>query len=240
MITWLTALRQWWASLPRTEQLSIVIGKRFPRKNTRKRKREPVEIVLHESTGRRSAYGVLKRRGLSVEYMIDRKGVVTQHEDPEKRSCLHAGGKHNSKSIGIEILNRYYGKYAKPDETVIKAHWAHGKKYILPTHEQVEAAWQLVCHLDILFETELRQFPGVDAEKGFRWGRSKYASKAPGTKAHHRWHHADALFIECYCACRDLGLSKAAAWQWTCIAAAQGKRYTTMPEPDLASLAFDE
>lgn len=231
-MTWLTALIQWWRSLPRTPALDIIPGKGWPRKNTRKREEDPDEIILHESVTRtrKGCHGVLKRRGLSVEYTGARDGSVHQHvKDVTKRYCLHSGGKHNKRSIAIEVINRYYGKSANKDETVIKAHWAHKKKYILPTPKQLESVWKLVCHLDTVFDTDLRRFPGIHSTKGFCWGRSKYAAKAPGTKAHHRWHHADALFVECYCACRDRGLSAVEAFEWVLTSAQAGKRYTPMP-----------
>jgi len=230
---WLNHIRQWWNALPRTNLLSIVKGKGWPRKNVRRRTKEPTEIVLHESCSRsrKGTHRVLKRRGLSVEYTVDREGVVHEHANPETHSCKHAGGKHNRRSVAIEVLNRYYGKHAKPDETVIKTCWAHRKLYILPTRRQCEAVWQLVVHLDVLFETDLRRFPGV-VDDQFRWGRSKHAAKAPGVKAHHRWHHADALFAEHYCACRDRGMISAEAYSWSKIAAGALKRTTGMPDHD--------
>jgi hypothetical protein len=129
-------------------------------------------------------------------------------------------------------LNTYYGKRAIDGEETIGTSWAHRKVYILPTPEQCESAWQLVKHVDTLFDTDLRRFPGV-ADDQFRWGRSKHAAKAPGVKAHHRWHHADGLFVEHYCACRDRGLSSTEAYSYSKLAAAQRKRNTRMPAHEL-------
>ena len=106
------------------------------------------EIVLHESvTGSRTAtVNVLKARGLSVHVIIDRDGSVTWHADPTEQ-CAHAGGRHNRRSIGVEVVNRYYGAQAGPNETTIPAVWAHRGVYIVPTLAQMEATWQVVLDL---------------------------------------------------------------------------------------------
>jgi hypothetical protein len=219
-VTWWAELMQWWRSLPRIEEeLSIVVGKVFPLKDTPRRRKEPTEIVIHESVvrGRDGTERVLGRRGLSVEYTVDRDGSVHQHvKDVKKRRCQHAGGKHNRRSVAIEVCNRYYGYAAAKGEQVIKVRWAHKKKnkprtYIVPTAAQLEAVWRLVCYLDTIFETGLRSFPGAKGDT-FRWGRDEDVASAVGVKAHHRWAHADGLFIEHYCACRDRGLS-ASDWR---------------------------
>jgi hypothetical protein len=222
---------QWWRSLPRIEEeLSIVVGKVFPLKDTPRRRKEPTEIVIHESVvrGRDGTERVLGRRGLSVEYTVDRDGSVHQHvKDVKKRRCQHAGGKHNARSVAIEVCNRYYGGKAEEGEQVIKAKWAHRGKYIVPTAAQLEAVWRLVCYLDTIFETGLRSFPG--AKDTFRWGRDEDVASAVGVKAHHRWAHADGLFIEHYCACRDRGLSADEALDWTLRSATGQSRTTPLP-----------
>jgi hypothetical protein len=206
-------------------------GPGFSKRYKRRKGREPTEIVLHESvtSSWKSAHSVLKRRKLSVHYTIERDGVVRQHVDPFKYYCVHAGGKHNRPSIAIEVINSYYGSRAKQGQEVIDASWAHKKRYILPTREQVESVWRLICWLDVQFDTDLRKFPAV-VDDSFRWGRKKDIEREPGIKAHHRWHHADGLFIEHYCVVRSRGYSATGAYDITLGAASAKKRTTTLPE----------
>lgn len=223
-------LLQWWRSLPR-DRFQIVPGKGWPRKNVRKRKSEPDQVVIHESvtSSREAAHSVLTRRGLSVEYTVERDGSVHQHvADVADTRCIHAGGKHNARSVAIEVINEYYGKRANDGDEVLQCAWAHKKRYIMPTAEQLESVWRLLCHLDTVFETDLRRFPGI-VDGRFRWGRLKDKAGEPGTMAHHRWHHADGLFPEHYCVARDLGYAPADALRMTREAATSGKRWTELP-----------
>jgi hypothetical protein len=230
-VTWWAELMQWWRSLPRTERLSIFVGKIFPRKDTPKRRDEPDEVVIHESCvrSRNGTHSALRRQGYSVEFIVCREGIVTQHvKDVRKRRCQHAGGNHNARSVAIEVCNRYYGGKAEEGEQVIKAKWAHRGKYIVPTAAQLEAVWRLIKHLDTIFDTGLGAFPGAMGDT-FRWRRDKTVASAVGVKAHHRWAHADGLFIEHYCACRDRGLSADEALGWTLKSASGRSRTTPLP-----------
>ena len=85
----------------------------------------PKQIVVHESVTStwEGAVNVLTRRHLGIQVMIHKDGTVSQHADL-LRLCPHAGAGRNN-SVGIEIVNRYYGKYAKPGDKTIKAPWAH-------------------------------------------------------------------------------------------------------------------
>lgn len=192
------------------------------------------EIVLHESvTGSRTAtVNVLKARGLSVHVIIDRDGSVTWHADPTEQ-CAHAGGRHNRRSIGVEVVNRYYGAQAGPAETTIPAVWAHRGVYIVPTLAQMEATWQVVLDLHERHSTIPLVFPGVSAE-GFRWGRYSWLQRLPlqlppGVVAHHRFDHADGLFPEHYCWARALDLDPGDAYRATVLSASSGQRVTAPP-----------
>ncbi len=118
----------------------------------RDRSGRPVtEVVVHESVTR-SAEGtvaVLKRRGLGVHLIVAPDGRVTQHGDLASDRLAHAGG-HNGPSVGIEVVNPYYGdqlRKGSPWSRVIDAPWAHRGRYVVPTAEQAEAAAQLVAWL---------------------------------------------------------------------------------------------
>ena len=227
----LHSLLFWWKSLPEiAEGVKIKTGPGFKAKKKRKADREPTEIVLHESVTRtwKGAHRVLAKRELSVHYTVARDGTVRQHVDPAKYYCLHAGGRHNKNSVAIEVINRYYGK--KGAEGVIKTRWAHKRYYILATPEQCESTWKLIQWLDIQFDTALMQWPSVRVSGNrFKWGRMKEIELDPGVKAHHRWHHADALFIEHYTLVRHLGYTADQAYAFTVTSASSGKRVTNLP-----------
>lgn len=227
-------------------------GKKWKRLSDGSR-RTPWEIVIHESVTRtrKGCVRTLKQRGLSVHYTITRDGRTEQHVDPTKRRCAHAGGWHNARSVAVEIINRYYGKAADlhtgsldeqladlmdpAKKVVIKARWAHRRKYIVPTGDQLRACWHLVQHIDNLFERDLMAFPCVTNEQ-FRWGRAKpkdSARKGYGIRAHCRWHHADGLFIEHYLLCRHRGYRHRDALRFTLEKAQTGTRFTTAPEHKL-------
>jgi N-acetyl-anhydromuramyl-L-alanine amidase AmpD len=75
----------------------------------RKRRQPIAGVVWHwtaSDNGARAVQRTLKRRGLSIHYVIDYAGVVTQCADPATTVCLHAGSKANERFIGVEIANR--------------------------------------------------------------------------------------------------------------------------------------
>ena len=196
-----------------------------------KRRRALDQIVLHESvtSSGRATVRVLKKRRLSVHFMVDRDGSITQHA-PVSRATYHAGSGHNSRSVGLEMVSPYYGSRAKKGDEVIRARWAHKKKYILPGAEQAEASFRVIrwlcCIHDIPFT-----FSCVDeGDMRFRWGRDKDRASRPGILAHHRFHHADGLFFEHYAAARHIsGLDPVSAYEATKSAASSGKRVTKLP-----------
>jgi hypothetical protein len=211
----------------------IAAGK--PLKHWSRGTTKTTEIVIHESVtrGRDTTLSVLADRGLSVHYTIERDGGVEQHA-PLDRQCAHAGSPHNRRSVALEVINRYYGASAVEGELVIDAVWAHRKKYIVPTPEQLEATWGVVVEVLAACPDIPRSFPGVDGDT-FRWARYPWATQPPkrpgGIVAHHRWDHADGLFPEHYCLMRSLGHSRAMAYQLTLDAARSGKRSTPVRSP---------
>lgn len=181
------------------------------------------QIVIHESvtSSREATLAVLKRRNLSVHFIVGRDGSVTQHA-PVANQCAHAGSKHNRRSVAIEVVNRYYGQHASRTEQTISARWAHRGLYILPTLAQAEAVHALVERLCREIPTIPLVFPG--AVRGFVWGRLPLLQRVrppAGIMAHHRTDHADGLFVEHYVWRRVLGEDSSRAFAST-VAAAQG------------------
>lgn len=180
---------------------------------------QATEIVIHESvtTSVSNTVKVLQGKGLGVHYIVDRDGSVTQHV-PLTHYAAHAGYGHNLPSIAIEVVNAYYPSKA-PAQAKIKAAWAHKGEYILPTPLQCEAVWGLVKALCDTLKIKL-DFPGADLRSGtFRWGRIGSHLNVGGVMAHHRWDHADGLFVEHYCVLRSRGYAPEEAFGLTLVAA---------------------
>lgn len=190
------------------------------------RRRRAVDlVVLHESVTWTVAdcVKVLNRRGLSVHYIVDVDGAVTQHA-PETRACRHAGSPYNHRAIAVEVINRYYGEHARDGQLVIDAVWAHKGRYIMPPRDQLEATHELVVEVRARHDLPAI-YPSGDGP--FSWGRADVG--AATVSAHHRWHHADALVPEHYCQLRDLGLGPHTAYDLTLEAASSGRRRTALP-----------
>ena len=199
------------------------------------KRRGPVDQgILHESgtPTTASCVKVLNRRKLGVHYSIDRDedGTVRSHV-PIARACSHAGGGHNHRSIGIEIINNYYSSRAKDEDDTITAIWAHKKGYILPLESQMISLYRLYLWLIVYGDVHV-SFPGIKDDAMY-WGRTKN-HQMPGTMAHHRFHHADGLFPECYLYLRTRGMDHTEAWSATVKAAKAGKRKTKLITEDLA------
>ncbi|MDD9944671.1 MAG: N-acetylmuramoyl-L-alanine amidase, partial [Myxococcales bacterium] len=75
--------------------------------------RQVNELILHETVTRSvdSTVKVLLKRKLGVQLIVGPDGEVTQHGDLAHDRLAHAGG-HNGPSVGIEVVNPYYPKYA--------------------------------------------------------------------------------------------------------------------------------
>lgn len=200
--------------------------------------------VIHESvtTSADATVSVLKARELGVQYIVDTDATITQHV-PEHRASYHAGDKRiNDESIAIEVVNIYYGHRASAGADTLRGIWVDiakqkdgtirnpNKIYVIPPLVQLEAVHGLserifARHPSIPYELT-RRFPS--GGKHFYWGRWASGMTA-GISAHHRWGHADGLFVEHYLECRAHGLDPAAAYLATIAAASSGQRRTTLP-----------
>jgi hypothetical protein len=192
------------------------------------------EIIIHESVTSTTAKAVkvLNARKLGVHYCIDRDeaGTITSHV-PAKKACSHAGSGHNRRSIGIEIVNPFYAKYAKDGDKTLTGVWVHRKEYLLPYESQMKSLWKLVLWLIMRHDVPL-EFPGIP-DGVMRWGKIAEHRKA-GLKAHHRFAHGDGTFPECYLWYRTQALSHEEAWAKTIAAASAGKRSTPLLDEELA------
>ena len=106
------------------------------------------ELIVHESVTSSVAQTVevLRNRNLSVHLIVGPDGQVTQHADLEFDLLMHAQP-HNTRSIGIEIVNPYYPESNPPGSVwtrAIDALWAHRGRYLLPTLAQVESTARLL------------------------------------------------------------------------------------------------
>ena len=110
---------------------------------------------------------VLEQRGLSAHFCIDNDGTIHQLMDTNHVGW-HARGV-NSKSIGIEISNAVYMKYANkydPKRPVVPASTLHGKEF--PEHlgfydVQVDALKALLKSLAGFYNVPL-ECPNVNGE----------------------------------------------------------------------------
>lgn len=159
----------------------------------------PTEIVVHESvtTSAAKTMAVLSAKGYGVHFMVDLDGTITQHVDVA-RATAHAGGKHNDQSVGIEIVNPYYGSRALPGQQVIEAPWAHKGLYAVPFSAQVESLAGLFREL---FKLGIEPtFVGaskgkyVDHETGLTMGKLVDKTPRPGVWAHTYFDHGDGAW----------------------------------------------
>jgi len=78
-----------------------------------KNERKPTMLVSHWDVclSSKSCFNILKKRKLSVHFLIDNDGTIYQLMDCNN-IAFHAGNrKVNNNSIGVEISNAYYPKY---------------------------------------------------------------------------------------------------------------------------------
>lgn len=165
-------------------------------------------LVVHESVcvSRERTIRVLRNAGFGVHFLVDVDGMVYATADPA-RKVAHAGGILNDRSIGIEVVNPYYGAKAKAGDLVIQTHWAHRGPYIVPPLVQLEGCYEAVGHCLGLGVPE--QWVGVDRDKDGNpriWMRTvEGADVAPGIHAHGYTAHADGWFPVLYCWLRHVG-----------------------------------
>jgi hypothetical protein len=179
-------------------------------------RRVPVtEIVLHETVTRdvKTTVRVLQKRHLGVHFIIGPDGSITQHADPALVRLEHAAP-HNGASVGIEIVNPVEVRFMRlglPWDTYINAPWAVGRKYVLPTWSQAEAAAQLIAWLTSP-DADGLQIPRVWTslrDGRFLMGRVPGAeAPQPGLLAHSAFKHADGSWPMLHAYLRlELGLT---------------------------------
>lgn len=226
------------------------------------RRGKPIDrIVMHEPAVATmpSTVKTLQNKGLSVHYTIDRDGLIMEH-CPVERYCIHAGipGKvtgHNTRSIGLEFINRYYGHRVGQTEGLelysgeykpilvsgswVDRAWSAKEKrflnpdrlYIFPTRPQLEAGWQLVHHLaggNIPWEwTGLSR--NLRGQLTYAWTTVR-GHDGPGIKAHAQWAHADGRVPAYYALLRHLGLSPDEAYTHTLQDSTSHQRTTKLPD----------
>lgn len=207
-----------------------------PRYASKGKRDTAVSIVIHETCTRsaKATHAALKSRELGIHLMVDEEGNVTQHADLASDIVWHSG-KHNSASIGIEVVSPYYPTSLKPGDVwnrVIKAGWAHRKEYVLPTIESAEATFRLVDWLT------RKPAPGLDIPlvwRGmlgsafhFQPVAALQSGALPGVYSHlHVGNHADGSWLNLYCVLRlehgmspwevyEVAASEATGTAWLC------------------------
>jgi hypothetical protein len=161
------------------------------------------EVVLHETVTRSHAdtVAVLKQRGLGVHLIVDEHGVVHQHGDLRDDLLWHAS-EHNGPSVGIEVVNPYEPRFLHkggPWAQVIRAPWAAGGWYVLPTPAQAEATATLVAWLASPASglAVPSSWPGL-ADKALSLTRIPNRALRPGVWAHTYFAHADGGWLALY------------------------------------------
>lgn len=176
--------------------LTITEGKPFAQ---RIRHRPVDAVVLHEPAGV-NPERTLRRKGYGCHFIVHGDGAVVQHNDLARR-VVH-GGAMNDRSVGIEIINPYYGPPKDLWIDEIKAPWAHKGRYLVPTLAQLEATAVLLDALTscCVEGVEIpRAWPGY-SDGVLEMGADKNAWDRPGIAAHiYEGRHADGSFPVLYC-----------------------------------------
>lgn len=196
------------------------------------------EIILHETVTRSvdSTVKVLLKRKLGVQLIVGPDGEITQHGDLAHDRLAHAGG-HNGPSVGIEVVNPYYPKYASaklPWKRIIDAPWAHQRRYVVPTPEQAEATAQLVQLLtsgDMDGLSIPKTWRGISgtclAMSRIRDGDQR----VPGIYAHTYFHHADGAWLVLYAWLRlEAGMTECMAYEEAIRRATGVRRYVDLAD----------
>lgn len=196
------------------------------------------ELILHETVTRSvaSTVKVLRARELGVQLIVGPDGEVTQHGDLAHDRLAHAGG-HNGPSVGIEVVNPYYPKYASaklPWKRIIDAPWAHEGRYVVPTPEQAEATAQLVQLLtsgDLNGLAIPRVWRGLAGTKLAMSRTRDGEQRAPGIYAHTYFHHADGAWLALYAWLRlEAGLPECIAYEEALGRATGVRRYVELAD----------
>ena len=135
----------------------------------------------------KSCNDILNRSGISVQFLIDNDGTIYQTMDMQ-HGAWHAGSERvNRASVGVEISNAYYPKYADwyvqngyGDRPMVDDAWVNGVKldpFMGFYPEQIEAAkalWKAVASAsNVKLKTKLNQFGKVSTkyEKEIVYGK---------------------------------------------------------------------
>jgi len=179
------------------------------------------ELVIHETVTRDvpSTLRILRRRKLGTHFVVAPDGEVLQLADPVLVRLEHAAP-HNVRSVGVEIVNPVEPRLLRknlPWRRSIKAKWASGGAYVLPTPAQAEANAALIDALTkgTIAGLEVpRTWCGLDQGR-LAMGRVKGAKAArPGIYAHCNFHHADGAWPGLYAWLRlEAGLSAEVAFE---------------------------
>ena len=120
----------------------------------------------------RACNDVLRKRGVSVHFLIDNDGTIYQTMDMQ-HAAWHAGtSRVNRASVGVEISDAYYPKYQNwykrngfGERPLVGDAWVHGSKLdpflgFYPIQiEAAKALWKAIePATNVVFETPLNQF----------------------------------------------------------------------------------
>jgi hypothetical protein len=114
-------------------------------------------IVLHETSGNTASRckETLLNKGLGVQLILERNGILSQHGDLFLDRMYHASIL-NNQSIGIEVVNPYapslMGKNLYRRNTIPAEWWTWcpdklDRRYVLPTQEQLKTLEKLIPFL---------------------------------------------------------------------------------------------
>lgn len=128
-------------------------------KHTRKRRMPPTNVVLHHTAGEGGAhqvYNTLKARGLSVHFVIDSDGRITQMADPGTTVTFH-GSLMNETSVGIEIVNRGVPPAITGHLREVYRYTFRGvpRNFLGFYPRQIQATWELLLVLHQMFDIPL-------------------------------------------------------------------------------------
>lgn len=201
----------------------------------------------------------LHASGLSVHFCIDRDGTITQH-CPVERQTAHAGiprqkTGHNSNSIGLEFINRYYGHRwnqvknlplysGQYNAGILRGIWVDrayssstktflnpDREYIMMPLVQLEAGWQLINKLmkdhplSNFFDGITKNLKGQDV---YNW-QAISGHDSPGVKCHSFWGHADGRVPAYFSFLRSYGFTPDNAYAQTIADATSMQRQTLVP-----------
>lgn len=161
----------------------------------------PRALIIHETVtrSRDDTVAVLRRRELSVHFIIDPDGYCTQHV-PLDSIAWHCGS-HNGAAIGVEVVTPYYPSIARvgdPWERSIAAPWADGGRYLLPTEAQAETVAELARML-IAEHGIPSVWPAVSSGVAALEPVATCRAPVPGIYAHHHvGGHADGAWLTLY------------------------------------------